>query len=85
MAKGKATKTQIRKERSPEKIEKVLKQKGYPSGKLAKGKGPHHVKPVVEGGKTTPKNTRVIPKAKHEQIHANKKKEAGFKLSKRNK
>ena len=74
MSKGKATKTQIRKERSPEKVEKVLKQKGYPSGKLPKGKVLHHVKPVVEGGKTTQKNTRVIPKAKHEQIHANRKK-----------
>ncbi len=78
MAKGKATRAQIRKERSPEKIEKVLKQKGYPSGKLPKGKELHHVKPVVEGGKTTPKNTRVIPKAKHQQIHANRKKSGGI-------
>ena len=78
MAKGKVTKAQIRKERSPEKIEKVLKQKGYPSGKLPKGKVLHHVKPVVEGGKTTPKNTRVILKAKHEQIHANRKKRGGI-------
>ena len=74
MAKGKVTNAQIRKERSPEKIEKVLKQKGYPDGKLPKSKVLHHVKPVVEGGKTTPKNTRVIPKAKHQQIHANRKK-----------
>ena len=70
----KATKAQIRKERSPEKIQRVLKQKGYPEGKLPRGKELHHIKPVVESGKTTPKNTRVIPKAKHEQIHANRKK-----------
>lgn len=74
MAKGKVTRAQIRKERSPEKIEKVLRQKGYSSGKLPKGKVLHHVKPVMEGGKTTPKNTRVISKAKHKQIHANRKK-----------
>jgi hypothetical protein len=71
---AKATNAQIKKERSPEKIQKVLKQKGYPEGKLPKGKVLHHIKPVVEGGKTTPKNTRVIPKAKHEQIHVNRKK-----------
>lgn len=74
MAKGKVTRAQIGKERSPEKIEKVLRQKGYSSGKLPKGKVLHHVKPVMEGGKTTPKNTRVISKAKHKQIHANRKK-----------
>ncbi len=74
MAKRKVTKTQIKKERSPGKIEKVLKQKGYSDGKLPKGKDLHHIKPVVEGGKTTPKNTRVIPKAKHKQIHVNRKK-----------
>ena len=74
MAKGKVTRAQIRKERSPGRIEKVLKQKGYPSGKLTKGKVLHHVKPVAEKGKTTLKNTRVIPKTKHEQIHANRRK-----------
>jgi hypothetical protein len=71
---AKPTKAQIRKERSSEKIQKVLKQKGYPGGKLPRGKVLHHIKPVVEGGKTTQKNTRVIPKAKHERIHANRKK-----------
>lgn len=71
---AKTTKAQIRRERSPKKIEKVLRQKGYSSGKLPMGKVLHHVKPVIEGGKTTPKNTRVIPKVKHEQIHANRKK-----------
>jgi hypothetical protein len=77
MAKGKVTRAQIRQERSPEKIEKVLKQKGYPNGKLPKGKVLHHVKSVVEGGKTTPKNTRVISKTKHKQIHANRRKKGG--------
>ncbi len=70
---AKATKAQIRKERSPERIEKVLKQKGYSDGRLPPGKVLHHIKSVIEGGKTTPKNTRVIPKAKHKQIHANRK------------
>ena len=70
----KVTKAQIRKERSPEKIQKVLKKKGYPEGKLPKGKVLHHIKSVVEGGKTSPKNTRVISKKKHEQIHANRRK-----------
>ena len=74
----KATKAQIRKERSPEKVQKVLKQKGYPDGELPKGKVLHHIKPVVEGSKTTPKNTRVIPKVKHEQIHANRRKRGGI-------
>lgn len=70
----KPTKTQIKKERSSEKIKRVLEQKGYSEGKLPRGKILHHVKPVVEGGKTTPKNTRVISKIKHKQIHINRKK-----------
>jgi len=72
MKKKTITKTAIKKEREPEKIQKVLKQKGYKDGKLPKGKELHHVKPVAEGGKTTPKNTRVISKAKHKQIHKNR-------------
>jgi len=32
----------------------------------------HRVKPVAEGGKTTPKNTRIVTKAKHKQIHQNR-------------
>ena len=36
MKKGKATKTQVKKERSPKKVEKVIKAKGYSSGKLPK-------------------------------------------------
>ena len=38
MKKGKATKAQVKKERSPKKVEKVIKSKGHPSGKLPKGK-----------------------------------------------
>ena len=72
MQKRTATKSQIKKERDPQKVEKVIKQKGYPSGKLPKGKVLHHVKPVIEGGKTTKGNTRVIPTGKHKQIHKNR-------------
>ena len=74
MKKGKATKAQVKKERSPQKVKKVIKAKGHPSGKLQKGKELHHVKPVAEGGKTTPKNTRVVSKAKHKKIHSNRRK-----------
>jgi len=74
MKKGKATKTQVKKERSPKKVEKVIKAKGHPSGKLPNGKELHHVKPVAEGGKSTPKNTRVVSKAKHKKIHTNRRK-----------
>lgn len=66
------SKTEIKKQRDPEKIQKVLKQKGHKEGKLPKGKELHHVKPVSEGGKTTSKNTRVTSKAKHKQIHQNR-------------
>ena len=74
MAKRKATKAQVRKERSPAKIKKVIKQKGYRSGELPKSKTLHHVKPVASGGKTTEKNTRVITKGKHKRIHSNRRK-----------
>lgn len=59
-------------ERSPAKLKKVLKQKGYANGKAPKGKEAHHVKPVAEGGKTTKANIRVISKAKHKEIHSNR-------------
>ena len=72
MQKRTATKSQIKKERDPQKVERVIKQKGHPSGKLPKGKVLHHVKPVAEGGKTTRKNTRIIPAGKHKQIHKNR-------------
>ncbi len=68
----KATKAEIKKERDPEKVKKVIKQKGYKDGELPRGKELHHIIPVVEGGKTTKKNTRVISVAKHKQIHKNR-------------
>ena len=70
----KPTKSQIKKERSPTKIEKVLIKKGYPSGKPPKGKVAHHVTPIVEGGKSTKKNIRVISEPKHKKIHAERRK-----------
>lgn len=63
-----------KKERAAAKVSKVIKQKGYSSGKLPKGKVLHHVKPVAEGGKTTKHNTKVITKAKHAKIHKNRRK-----------
>ena len=74
MQKRTATKPQIKKERSSKKVAKVIKQKGYKSGKLPKDKVLHHVKPVATGGKTTKKNTRVVTKTKHKQIHKNRNK-----------
>ena len=74
MQKRTATKTQIKKERDPKKIARVIKKKGYSSGKLPKGKELHHSKPVATGGKTTKKNTRVVTKTKHKQIHKNRNK-----------
>lgn len=70
----KPTKAQIKKERSPTKLKKVLKAKGYSKGKPPKGKVAHHPKLVAEGGKTTKKNIRVITKTKHKQIHKNNRK-----------
>ena len=63
-----------KKERSQTKLKNILKRKGYPNGKVPKGKVAHHVKPVAKGSKTTKKNIRVIPKRKHKKIHANRKK-----------
>lgn len=70
----KVTKAQIKKERDPAKVNKVLIEKGYPNGKLPKGKELHHIVPVVEGGKTTNKNTRVVTMTKHKIIHENRRK-----------
>ena len=69
---NKPTKPQVKKERSRQKSSKVVKEKGFPGGKLPTGKELHHVKPVAEGGKTTNKNTRVVTKAKHQKIHKNR-------------
>ena len=44
MQKRTATKSQIKKERNPHKVEKVIKQKECLSGKLPKGKVLHHRK-----------------------------------------
>ena len=44
MQKRTATKSQIKKERALKKVKKVIKQKGYPSGKLPKVKVLHHRK-----------------------------------------
>jgi hypothetical protein len=74
LVKRKVSKTKIKKERSPTKVKKVLEKKGYKEGKIPKGKELHHTKPVAKGGKTTPKNTRVISKAKHKNIHKNRRK-----------
>ena len=74
MQKRPASKSAIKKERSPKKIQSVIKQKGYSKGKLPKGKELHHVKPVAKGGTTTKKNTRVVSTVKHKQIHKNRRK-----------
>lgn len=57
-----------------EKIRRILTKRGYKDGEVPRGYEVHHVKPVEEGGKDTPKNLRVIKKTKHQQIHANRKK-----------
>lgn len=72
MTKKIISKAAMEKERDPEKLQRVLKQKGYKDGILPKGKELHHVIPVAEGGKTTKKNTRVISTAKHKLIHKNR-------------
>ena len=76
----KATKEQIKKERSRKKVEKVLKQKGYKSGKLPKDKVLHHVKSVIKGGKTTKKNTRIVSKTKHKNTQEKKRERKDLKM-----
>lgn len=71
---NKPTKSQIKKERARSKVDRVVKEKGYPRGKLPAGKELHHVIPVAEGGKTTKKNTRVLTKKEHKKIHKNRRK-----------
>jgi hypothetical protein len=51
VATKKATKAQVKKERSPAKVKKVLKEKGYAEGKLPPDKELHHVKSVSEKGR----------------------------------
>ncbi len=68
------SKSQIKKERRPAKLKRVLKAKGYKSGQLPKGKEAHHVKEVSKGGKTNKGNIIVVTKAKHKRIHNNRRK-----------
>lgn len=56
-----------------EKIKNILVKRGYKDGEPPRGYVVHHVKPLGEGGKDTPKNIRVIKRTKHQQIHANRK------------
>lgn len=56
------------------KIRKILLKRGYKDGELPRGYAVHHIIPLEEDGKDTPKNIRVIRKTKHQQIHANRKK-----------
>lgn len=74
MRKKKGSERKKSRERNSQKIKKVLKKKGYKTGELPKGKELHHIKPVGNGGKTTPKNTRVVSRAKHKKIHKNRRK-----------
>lgn len=68
-----ASKSQIKKERDPKKVEKVIVAKtGKP--KLSKDKELHHIIPVAEWWKTTKKNTNIVSKWKHKQIHKNRRK-----------
>ena len=55
-----------------EKIKEILEDRGYKNGKVPKGHEVHHIKPLSEGGKDTPKNLIVIPTRKHKQIHKNR-------------
>lgn len=57
-----------------EKIKKILIKRGYKNGEPPTGYEVHHIKPVEEGGKDTPKNIWVIRKTKHQRIHTNRKK-----------
>ena len=56
-----------------EKIQKILEKRGYKNGKPPRRYEVHHIKPLAEGGKDTPKNLLVIKKTNHQQIHANRK------------
>lgn len=64
----------VKTKRNSTKIKKILEKKGYGEGNPPKGKVVHHVKPMAEGGKDTPKNIRVIPEGKHKRIHKNRRK-----------
>lgn len=57
-----------------EKIRKILEKRGYKNGEAPRGHEAHHIKPLAEGGKDTPRNIRVIRTSKHRQIHKNRRK-----------
>ncbi len=56
----------------PAKIKRILKKGGYKNGEPPRGYEVHHIKPLAEGGKDTPKNIRVVKTTKHRQIHKNR-------------
>ena len=55
-----------------EKIKMILEKRGYPNGEVPRGYEVHHIKPLAEGGKDTPKNLMVIKTVKHRLIHKNR-------------
>jgi len=57
-----------------EKIKEILEDRRYKNGEVPRGWEVHHIKPLAEGGKDTPKNIIVIPRRKHIKIHKNRKK-----------
>ena len=57
-----------------EKIRKILIKRGYKNGEVPRGHEVHHIKPLEEGGKDTPKNIKVIKRVKHLAIHINRRK-----------
>jgi hypothetical protein len=61
-----------------EKITKILENRGYKDGKPPRGHDVHHIKPLAEGGKDTPRNIRVITTVKHRQIHANRREQGNI-------
>ncbi|MDP3014653.1 MAG: HNH endonuclease signature motif containing protein [Candidatus Subteraquimicrobiales bacterium] len=64
----------VKTRRNSTKIKKILEKRGYEKGNPPKGKVVHHIKPVAEGGKDTPKNIRVTSESKHKKIHKNRRK-----------
>lgn len=56
----------------PEKIKRVLENRGYKDGEIPRGYEVHHIKPLAGGGKDTPGNLRVIKRSEHQQIHKNR-------------
>ncbi len=62
----------MKRKANAEKIKKILENRGYTNGKPPKGYEVHHIKPLAEGGKETPKNLVVIKAIKHARIHRNR-------------